>query len=107
MSVTGPEMAQADRLRLDKWLFFARFAKSRSVAAALVEGGAIRINGRKVDVAARPVRVGDVLTMKLAGDVRLIRVEALGTRRGPASEARTLYSEHVDESVPAGEDAPV
>ena len=83
----------ADSLRLDKFLWFARFAKSRALAQALAEKGRIRLSGRLVDRAHAPVRVGDVLSFAQRGAVRAIRVEQLPARRGPPAEARTLYTE--------------
>ena len=82
-----------DRQRLDKWLWFARFAKSRSLAARLVTDGFVRVNGGRVENAAKAVAVGDVLTIAVARTTAVVRVEALGTRRGPAPEARTLYTD--------------
>lgn len=91
-------MSDAAAMRLDKYLWFARIAKSRALAQALAEGGRIRVAGRVVDRAHAPVRVGDVLSFAVAGKVRVLRVEALPARRGPAHEARHLYRELVDES---------
>jgi ribosome-associated heat shock protein Hsp15 len=82
-----------DRQRLDKWLWFARFAKSRTLAAKLVTDGFVRVNGLRADSAAKAVAVGDVLTIAAPRTTSLIRVEALGIRRGPAPEARLLYAE--------------
>ena len=87
----------ADSLRLDKFLWFARIVKTRSVAQSLAEDGRIRIDGRVIDRAHAPVRVGDVLSFALRGQVRVLKVEALPTRRGPAAEARALYSELTSE----------
>lgn len=90
-----------DTLRLDKFLWFARLAKTRSFAQEVAEVGHMRISGRVIDRAHAPVRVGDVLSFPLHGRVRVIRVEALPVRRGPASEARACYSDlspPVDES---------
>ena len=81
-----------DALRIDKWLWQARFFKSRALAAKAVAAG-IRINGQRTDKTHALVRPGDVLTFKQAKSVRLIRVEAIGTRRGPAPEAVTLYAD--------------
>ena len=81
------------RQRLDKWLWFARVAKSRTLAARLVEAGHVRINGRRGGVAARLVGPGDVLTIALERDVRILRVLATGDRRGPYSEARSLFED--------------
>jgi ribosome-associated heat shock protein Hsp15 len=83
----------AETLRLDKFLWFARIVKTRSLAQQLAEGGRLRIGGRVVDRAHAPVRVGDVLSFALRGHVRVLRVEALPARRGPPAEARLLYSE--------------
>ena len=83
----------ADSLRLDKFLWFARFVKTRSAAQSLAEEGRLRIAGRVVSQAHAPVRIGDVLSFALHGNVRVIRVEALPARRGPPVEARALYSE--------------
>lgn len=83
----------ADGLRLDKFLWFARIVKTRALAQQLAEGGRIRIGGRVVDRAHASVRVGDVLSFAQRGAVRVLRVEALPTRRGPPAEARALYSE--------------
>jgi ribosome-associated heat shock protein Hsp15 len=83
----------ADSLRLDKFLWFARIVKTRALAQQLAEEGRLRLNGRVMDRAHAAVRVGDVLSFALRGAVRVIRVEALPARRGPAPEARALYSE--------------
>jgi len=88
----------ADGLRLDKFLWFARIVKTRALAQALAEGGRIRIGGRMVDRAHAPVRVGDVLSFAQRGAVRVMRVEALPTRRGPPAEARSTYSELTSEA---------
>jgi ribosome-associated heat shock protein Hsp15 len=82
-----------DRQRLDKWLWFARFAKTRSAAARLVEAGFVRINGQRADNAAKAVAIGDVLTVALARTTMVVRIAQLGERRGPAPEARLLYAE--------------
>ncbi|GAB4268908.1 MAG: hypothetical protein Kow0013_20090 [Pararhodobacter sp.] len=78
-------------IRLDKWLWHARFFKSRSLAAAAVCDGPMRLNGQPVAKPAQPVRAGDVLTFVQARQVRVVRVLAPGTRRGPAAEAQSLY----------------
>jgi ribosome-associated heat shock protein Hsp15 len=83
----------AVRLRLDKFLWFARIVKSRSAAQALAEGGRLRINGRATDRSHAPVGVGDVLSFAIHGKVRVLRIEAIPARRGPPAEARTLYDE--------------
>lgn len=82
--------------RIDVWLWRARFAKSRSLAAAMVERGAVRLthNGMqtRLDKPSRSVHVGDGLVFALGGRLIDLTVEALGERRGPAEEARTLYA---------------
>lgn len=82
----------APNLRLDKFLWFVRLAPDRSSAQALAERGIIRLNGRRIDRAHAPVRVGDLITVPQGHAVRVIRVEALPARRGPASEAQLCYS---------------
>ncbi|MEI4195350.1 RNA-binding S4 domain-containing protein [Roseovarius sp. E0-M6] len=80
-------------LRLDKWLWHARFFKTRGLAAQMVGGGKLRVNGRRVSKPGRAIRIGDVLTITLPGGVRVVRVLEMGVRRGPASEAQSLYEE--------------
>jgi ribosome-associated heat shock protein Hsp15 len=80
-----------EKLRLDKWLWQARFFKTRSLAAREISAGHVRVNGDKTEKPARAVTPGDVLTFVQARRVRVVRIEALGTRRGPAPEAQTLY----------------
>ena len=80
-------------LRLDKWLWQARFCKSRSLAAALVSGGHVRVNGTPVSRPGRDIAPGDVLTFPQGNRIRVVRVQALGLRRGPASEAQDLYTD--------------
>ncbi len=84
---------QRPTIRLDKWLWHARFAKSRGLAAKMIEAGAVRVNASRVVKPATPVRVGDGLSFALAGQVRALRILGLGLRRGPAPEARQLYEE--------------
>ncbi|WP_185983831.1 RNA-binding S4 domain-containing protein [Aureimonas mangrovi] len=86
--------------RIDKWLFFARLLKTRSLAQKLVVSGAVRINREKVSSAARLVRPGDVLTLSVHERVRVLKVVAIGDRRGPAPEAQELY-EDLSPVVPA------
>jgi len=82
--------------RLDKWLWFARLAKSRTLAARLVEEGQVRVNRVKVEKPALTIKPGDVLTLSLGAQIRVLRVLNPGTRRGPAAEARSLYEEVTD-----------
>ncbi len=93
--MAGPGARKPDlnepRLRLDKWLWQAGFFKSRTLAADLVTSGGCRVNGQKVSRGGTAIVVGDVLTFVQAQTVRVVRVTALGYRRGPASEAQALY----------------
>lgn len=82
---------QSTKLRLDKWLWHARFFKSRTLAAHAVGEGKVRVNRQVVDKSHAAVRTGDVLTFALGRHIRVIEVLLLGARRGPAAEARTLY----------------
>lgn len=79
-------------LRLDKYLWFVRLAPNRSSAQALAERGIIRLNGRRIDRAHAPVRVGDLITLPQGNVIRVVRVEKLPLRRGPAPEAQLCYS---------------
>lgn len=79
------------RLRLDKWLWQARFFKSRGLAAELIEAGHVRVNGTRVTRPSRDVGAGDTLTFPQGNRIRLVRVLSLGQRRGPAPEAQGLY----------------
>jgi ribosome-associated heat shock protein Hsp15 len=83
----------APGLRLDKWLWYARFCKSRSLASQLCRDGRVRVNRVVVGKPNHTVRPDDVLTFALGPDVRVIRIVALGMRRGPAPEARALYED--------------
>jgi ribosome-associated heat shock protein Hsp15 len=84
---------EAEWQRLDMWLWCARAAKARSDCARLVEDGAVRLNRQPTAKAHAKLRIGDVLTMALRGEVRVWRVMALAARRGAAPEARLLYEE--------------
>ena len=95
-------MPGEERQRIDKWLFFARVVKSRSLAAKLVQAGRVRINREKAEQAAHPVKAGDVLTITLDRRVLVYRVAAAGTRRGPAEEARLLYEDIGQAAAGAG-----
>jgi ribosome-associated heat shock protein Hsp15 len=82
-----------DSIRIDKWLWQARFFKTRGTASRLCAGGRVRVAGQITRKAHYPVRVGDVLTFPQARRIRVVRVVALGTRRGPAPEAALLYDD--------------
>jgi len=89
-------MSAEDAARIDVWLWRARFFKTRALAAKFIEGGKIRLTRgvveSRLDKASRTIRIGDVLVFALGGRLTAVRVEGLGERRGPASEARALYS---------------
>ncbi len=80
-------------LRLDKWLWQARFVKSRALAVKLIEGPGVRVNAQRIAKPAHAVSAGDVLTFALGPRVIVARILELGTRRGPAPEARALYED--------------
>jgi ribosome-associated heat shock protein Hsp15 len=82
-----------DRQRIDKWLWFARVVKTRPLAQVLATSGRVRVNGRKIDQASAAVRVGDVLTIGVAGRVRVLRITGFAGRRGSAADALALYEE--------------
>ena len=77
--------------RLDKWLFHARFYRTRPLAQAATAAGRVRLNGMKVEKPGHVLKAGDVLTLGKGGQVIAVRVLALAERRGPAKEAQTLY----------------
>lgn len=81
-----------DRVRLDKWLWAARFYKTRSLAADAIAGGKVQVNGDRVK-RAKPVQIGDEVRVRQGPYEHLILVRALSDRRGPASEAAQLYDE--------------
>jgi len=94
--------------RLDKWLWFARVVKSRTLAAGLVTGGKVRVNRTKIDKPAHVLKIGDVVTVSLGRKVRVLKVVAAGTRRGPAAEAQGLFEDLTPAINPAasGSSAP-
>ena len=106
--MAGSDAGQEDRTwqRLDKWLWCARFMKARSDCARLVEGGSVRLNRQVTDKPHAKLRPGDVLTLPLPREVRVVRVLALATRRGPAPEARTLYEEIAPNAPASSPQAP-
>jgi ribosome-associated heat shock protein Hsp15 len=88
----GAEDDAEDRIRLDKWLWAARFFKTRALAAEAIAGGKVEVNGDDVK-RARPVRVGDRIRVRLGPYEHHVAVQALSARRGPAAEAALLYEE--------------
>jgi ribosome-associated heat shock protein Hsp15 len=93
----------ASSLRLDKWLWFARVAKSRTLAATAVTDGKIRVNGVKAEKPSQPLKVGDVITSRLSRTVRVLKVAGLGERRGPAAEAQQLYEDLTPRAAPSAD----
>ncbi len=94
-------MSSGEVQRLDKWLWCARFATTRTACAGMAESGLLRINRQPTDKPHARVRVGDVLTLPLYAGVRVVQVLGLSDRRGPAAEARALYAD-VPEAPGAG-----
>lgn len=90
------------KIRIDKWLWHARFFKTRSLAAKQVSAGHVRLNSGKISKPAQNVSPGDVLTFPQGRQIRVVRVEAIGERRGPAPEAQALYHDMTEkqETVP-------
>jgi ribosome-associated heat shock protein Hsp15 len=90
----------AERQRLDKWLWFARVVKTRTLGAKLVSEGGVRINQVKADAASKSVKSGDVLTIALEREVRVLKVLAPGVSRRPYEEARLLYEDLTPPPLP-------
>ncbi len=99
-----PSELRHQTLRIDKWLWQARFFKTRGQAAEIVTAGHVRVNGAKIAKASYGVSPGDTLTFAQGGRIRVIRVTGLGERRGPATEAQGLYHDH-DGPISATPDA--
>lgn len=93
-----------ERVRIDKWLWHARFYRSRALAQQAAASGLLRLNGARVEKASAAVQPGDILTLPRGGDVLAVRVQALAARRGPFTEATKLYS--ILESALLDPDAP-
>jgi ribosome-associated heat shock protein Hsp15 len=90
-----------DGQRLDRWLWCARLVKTRSLAAKLIEGGKVRVNGERALKVSRQVRLGDVVTGAGAGRLFVVRVMGETERRGPAPIARSLYEDFTPETPPS------
>lgn len=88
------------RQRIDKWLWQARFFKTRSLAARVVNDGRVRLNAERVTKSSAGVQVGDTLTFPQADRIRVVVVQGLPTRRGPAAEAQALYDDQSPAPVP-------
>ena len=82
-----------EKIRLDTWLWYARFYKSRSLSSKAILSGKLRINSNKITKPATKVKTNDVLTLNYVNEIRIIQIQSLGSRRGPASEAQSLYIE--------------
>ena len=80
-------------IRVDKWLWYARFLKSRGLAAKLVTDGKVRVNSERVDKPSRAVKPDDVLTFPQGDAIRVVKILGTGARRGPATEAQALYED--------------
>lgn len=101
--MTGTVGTPRRKERLDKFLFFSRALKSRTLAQKVIETGAIRVNSEKTDRSDHKVGAGDVLTMALHGRIVVWRIIDPGTRRGPASEAQGLYEDLSPPALPKEE----
>ena len=84
-------MSKEQRIRIDKWLWHARFYRSRALAQEASESGIVRLNGARVMKPGQAIKRGDVVTVPLGREILAVRVVAFGERRGPAAEARALY----------------
>ena len=93
---------KAPRERIDKWLWQARFYRSRALAQNATNSGRVRVNGQRVEKPGQGIKCGDVLTLPRGREVLVIRVIGFGQRRGPASEAAALYEIVADNSLDPG-----
>lgn len=91
--MAAPADPWAGRLRIDKWLWQARFFKTRSLAADVVSRGRLRRNGTRITKPGTTVMPGDTLTFPQGAQIRVVRIVAIGVRRGPAAEAQALYQD--------------
>ena len=82
---------ESERIRIDKWLWHARFYKTRSLAQDAATSGMLRLNDVRVEKAGASVKPGDVLTLPRGREILVVRIQSCGLRRGPAKEAQTLY----------------
>jgi len=95
-----------DRQRIDKWLWHARVVRTRSAAAALVDGGLVRVNSERCEQSSRLVRPGDVLTIALDRSVRILKVAGFAERRGSATDARVLFEDLTPAAPPKPSEPP-
>lgn len=91
--------------RVDRWLVYARFVKHRSDADALIEGGHVRLNSKRLTKTGHVVKAGDFLTLTLYSGARVIKVLGIAERRGPASTAQKLYEDVAENLTPHNEGA--
>ncbi len=85
--------AEPERQRINRWLWHARLVRTRSAATALTSAGYVRVNGARIDTPSRVVRTGDVITVALDRNVRVVKVKGFAERRGPAQTGQNLYEE--------------
>lgn len=104
--MAGPETLPPRKERLDRFLFFSRAVKSRTLAQKIIESGAVRVNSERTERTDIKVGAGDVLTMSLHNRIVIWRILDCGTRRGPASEAQGLYEDISPPPVPRAEMSP-
>ena len=88
-----------EKIRLDTWLWYARFYKSRSLSSKAILNGKLRINSNKITKPATKVKTNDVLTLNYVNEIRIIQIQSLGSRRGPASEAQSLYIDLTEDRI--------
>ena len=88
-----------EKIRLDTWLWYARFYKSRSLSSKAILSGKLRINSNKITKPATKVKTNDVLTLNYVNEIRVIQIQSLGSRRGPASEAQSLYIDLTEDRI--------
>ena len=86
-------MSDTPKIRIDKWLWFARFFKTRTLAAEVVTGGHVRLNRQPIRKASQSVGAGDVITFPQGPHIRVIEIVSIAERRGPAPEAQALYTD--------------
>jgi len=84
---------EADRQRVDRFLWHARLIRTRSLAAKLAASGHVRVNGQRIDAPGRALQIGDVLTVTMPGGIRILKVLAFAPRRGGSADARRLYDD--------------
>ena len=84
-------MSHSEALRIDKWLWYGRFFKSRSIASRFIAKRRVRVNNRRINKSSQLLKIGDILTFSIEAKLFIIRVVGLGSRRGPRKEANMLY----------------